>query len=217
MKVISFMLLVIVASAHSPVNERQWIKFIETPAPLYYINQTEEKHPEIILAEYIDIRQPLAKMSQMAKNTMTEFAHRYQECAEDVRQRLKRAMEEHHPYRFVRKPELRHQYGMLFNHHGYIVSGLKNLELFLSIELPKITDIQHTPPPFPSCDNWAVVPPSRCDRYLSILGWSTSPGLMRQRENRKRTKYLEEAVHTVVCTQYKYKYQKLLERIDAIK
>ena len=31
------------------------------------------------------------------------------------------------------------------------------------------------------------------------------------------TKFLEEAVHTVVCTQYKYKYRKLLERIDMIK
>ena len=36
-------------------------------------------------------------------------------------------------------------------------------------------------------------------------------------ENINMTKFLEEAVHTVVCTQYKYKYRKLLERIDAIK
>ena len=40
---------------------------------------------------------------------------------------------------------------------------------------------------------------------------------MRQMENKNMTKFLEEAVHTVVCTQYKYKYRKLLERIDAIK
>ena len=106
---------------------------------------------------------------------------------------------------------------MLFNHNWYVVSGLKNLELFLLIELPKITDIQHTPPPFPSCDNWAVAPPSRQDGYLTMLGFSTSSGPMRQMENRNMTRFLEEAVHTVVCTQYKYKYRKLLERIDAIK
>ena len=40
---------------------------------------------------------------------------------------------------------------------------------------------------------------------------------MRQMENKNMTRFLEEAVHTVVCTQYKYKYRKLLERIDAIK
>ena len=84
---------------------------------------------------------------------MKEFARRFDAYAEDIQSRMKRAMERQYPYGFVRKPELRHQYGMLFNHHGYVISGLKNLELFLSIVLPKITDIQHTPPPFPDCDN----------------------------------------------------------------
>ena len=59
-------------------------------------------------------------------------------------------------YGFVRKPELRHQYGMLFNHHGQVISGLKNMDLFLSIDLPKIEDIAHVPPPFPDCDNLAA-------------------------------------------------------------
>ena len=40
-------------------------------------------------------------------------------------------------------PELRHQYGMLFNHHGQVISGLKNMDLFLSIDLPKVEDIAH--------------------------------------------------------------------------
>ena len=48
-------------------------------------------------------------------------------------------------YGFVRKPELQHQYGMLFNHHGQVISGLKNMDLFLSIDLPKIEDIAHVP------------------------------------------------------------------------
>ena len=78
-------------------------------------------------------------------------------------------------------------------------------------------DIQHMPPPFPDCDNWAGASPSRHDGYLSMLGFSTSSGPMRQMENKNMTKFLEEAVHAVVFTQYKYRYRKLLERIDAIK
>ena len=103
---------------------------------------------------------------------------------------------------FVREPELRHQYSMLFNHHGYVVSGLKNLELFLSIELPKITDIQHTPPPFPNCNIWAVAPPSREDRYITSLGFSTGPSVMRQMENKNMTRFWKKLctlwyVHTI--------------------
>ena len=118
---------------------------METPVPHYDMNETEEIQPKIILAEYIDVRKPLAKISQMVHNTMQEFARRYEEYAEHVRARMKQAMEMQYPHGFMRKPELRHQYGMLFNHRRYVISGLKNLELFLSIELPKITDIQHTP------------------------------------------------------------------------
>ena len=116
---------------------------------------------------------------------------------------MKRAAEAQYQYGFVRKLELRHQYGMLFNHHGYFVSRLKNLELFLSIELPQTTHIQHTPPLFPDCDNWAVAPPSREDGYITSLGFSTGPSVMRQMENKNMTRFLEEAMHTVVCTQYK--------------
>ena len=70
---------------------------------------------------------------------------------------------------------------------------------------------------FPDCDIWAVAPPSRRDGYLTMLGFLTSQGPMCQMENTNMTRFLEEAVHTVVCTQYKHKYRKLLEQIDAIK
>ena len=40
---------------------------------------------------------------------------------------------------------------------------------------------------------------------------------MRQIENKNMTRFLEEAVHTVVCTQYKRKYRKLLKRIETMK
>ena len=190
---------------------------METSAPQYDVNENDNSQPELISAKYIDVTKPLSKMSEMVHKTMTEFAQRYQEYAEDICARMKQAAEAQYKHGFVRKPELRHQYGMLFNHHGYVVSGLKNLELFLSIELPKIMDIQHTPPPFPDCDNWAVAPPSRDNGYITSLGFSTGPSAIRQMENRNMTRFLSEAAHTVVGTQYKHKYQKLLERIDAIK
>ena len=90
-------------------------------------------------------------------------------------ERIKRATSATADYRFVRKPELRHQYGMLFNHHGQVISGLKNIDLFLSIDLPKTEDIAHVPPEFPECDNWAALHKSQKHSmaYYSILGFET--------------------------------------------
>ena len=122
-------------------------------------------------------------------------------------------------YGFVRKPELRHQYGMLFNHHGQVISGLKNIDLFLSIDLPKVEDIAHVPPPFPECDNWAA--PHKSNRnqhvYYSYLGFGTDKHGPMTELNRNTSQYLTEAVHITVCNQYKHKYVKLLERIETIK
>ena len=47
------------------MNQQQWIKFVETPVPQYDANEKEQIQPEIILAEYIDVRRPLAKISEM--------------------------------------------------------------------------------------------------------------------------------------------------------
>ena len=49
------------------------------------------------------------------------------------------------------------------------------MDLFLSIDLPKVEDIAHVPPPFPECDNWAA--PHKSNRnqhvYYSYLGFGT--------------------------------------------
>ena len=122
-------------------------------------------------------------------------------------------------YGFVRKPELRHQYGMLFNHHGQVISGLKNMDLFLSIDLPKVEDIQHVPLPFPDCDHWAS--PHRTNRnqhvYYSALGFGKNNHGPMTELNTNTSEYLAEAIHITVCNQYKKKYTKLLERIAKIK
>ena len=92
----------------------------------------------------------------------------------DLTKRMKRATA-NRDYGFVRKPELRHQYGMLFNHHGQVISGLKNIDLFLSIDLPKVEDIAHVPPPFPECDNWAAPHNQTAINMYIILIWDSEP------------------------------------------
>ena len=136
-----------------------------------------------------------------------------------VTKHVKRAAQATRDYGFVRKPELRHQYGMLFNHHGQVISGLKNIDLFLSIDLPKVEDIQHIPPPFPDCDRWAT--PHKANRnqhvYYSALGFGKNNHGPMTELNTNTSEYLVEAIHITVCNQYKNKYAKLIDRIATIK
>ena len=120
---------------------------------------------------------------------------------------------------FVRKPELLHQYGMLFNHHGQVISGLKNMDLFLSIDLPKVEDIAHVPPPFQDWDNWAAPHKSNCNQhvYYSSLGFGKDNHGPMTGLNTNTSEYLAEAIHITVCNQYKNKYIKLLKQIETIK
>ena len=108
---------------------------------------------------------------------------------------------------------------MLFNHHGQVISGLKNMDLFLSIDLPKVADIAHVPPPFPECDNWAPPHKSNLNQhvYYSSLGFGKDNHRPMTELNTNTSKYLAEAIHIMVCKQYKNKYIKLLERIETIK
>ena len=137
----------------------------------------------------------------------------------EVTKRVKRAVQATQDYGFVRKPELRHQYGMLFNHHGQVISGLKNMDLFLSIDLPKVEDIQHVPPPFPDCDHWAA--PHKTNRnqhvYYSALGFGKNNHGPMTEMNTNTSEYLMEAIHITVCNQYKNKYTNLIDRIAKIK
>ena len=142
-----------------------------------------------------------------------------QKYARDIKNQVKRATSAMADYRFVCKLELRHQNGMLFNHHGQVISGLKNMDLFLSIDLPKVEDIEHVPPPFPDCDNWAAPHRTNCNQhvYYSALGFGKNNHGPMTTLNTNTSKYLPEAIQIMVCNQYKHKYVKLLERIDKIK
>ena len=151
------------------------------------------------------------KILTMIRNSLTDFQAHLKQYTTELTVIIKRATTKA-DYGFVRKPELRHQYRMLFNHHGQVISGLKNMDLFLSIDLPKVEDIAHVPPPFPECDNWAAPHKSNCNHhvYCSLGFGKDNHGPMTELNTNTST-YLAEAIHITVCNQYKTKYIKLLE------
>ena len=130
----------------------------------------------ILNATTIDIQERPSILGQMVHKTIKDFQKHIKAYAETMRNRIRRASNANTDYGFIRKPELRHQYGMLFNHHGQVISGLKNIDLFLSVDLPKVEDIAHVPPEFPECETWAT--PHKSEKhstvYYSILGFGTS-------------------------------------------
>ena len=93
------------------------------------------------------------------------------------------------------------------------------MDLFLSIDLPKLEDIAHVPPPFPECDNWATPHKSNCNHhvYYSSLGFGKDNHGPMMELNTNTSEYHTEAIHITVCNQYRNKYVKLLERIETIK
>ena len=217
MKLVLLMLLVVVCQAYTPIAERSWVKFRKVKDPTYK-NPPLHGEPDIIRATDILIEERISKLSQLMRQSVSDFHIQMKQYMTELTERIKRATTKA-DYRFVRKPELRHQYGMLFNHHGQVISGLKNMDLFLSIDLPKLEDIEHVPPPFPDCDNWAA--PHKSNRnhhvYYSSLGFGKDNHGPMTELNGNTSEYLAEAIHITVCNQYKNKYIKLLERIETIK
>ena len=93
------------------------------------------------------------------------------------------------------------------------------MDMFLSIDLPKLSDIEHVPPPFPDCDNGAA--PQKTNQnthvYYSMIGVGKHNRRPRTELNTNTSQFLSEAIHITVCNQYKNKYVRLLERIETIK
>ena len=151
MKAILIILLAVACQAYTPITERSWVKFRKVKYPTY-ASFPQHGEPDIIRAMDILIEQRISKIATMVRKSISDFHAELKQYTTELTERIKRATAKA-DYGFVRKPELRHQYGMLFNHHGQVISGLKNMDLFLSIDLPKVEDISHVPPPFPDCDN----------------------------------------------------------------
>ena len=136
MKQIFIFILVAAVSADTPINNRSWINFQKVKDPTY-ITSPVNLEPDIIHAKYIEIEERISTLATMVELSLREYQKHLQKYTADVTERVKRATKVVHEYEFVKKPELRHQYGMLFNHHGQVISGLKNMDLFLTIDLPK--------------------------------------------------------------------------------
>ena len=217
MKFLLVLLLVGACQTHTPITERSWVKFRKVKCPTYNGSLLHQE-PDILHATDILIEEKLNKISTMISKSVSDFHAQLAEYTTELTKRIKRATTQA-DYGFVRKPELRHQYRMLFNHHGQVISGLKNMDLFLSIDLPKVEDIAHIPPPFPECDNWAA--PHKSNRnhhvYFSAHGFGRDNHGPMTELNRNTSDYLAEAIHITVCNQYRNKYVKLLERIETIK
>ena len=139
MKHLLLLLLAGACTAYTPIAERSWVNFKNVPVPAYNSSLLHEA-PNIIYAKEILIEERLNEVSKMIDKSLQDFHANIKRYTTDLTKRMKRATAKR-DYGFVRKPELRHQYGMLFNHHGQVISGLKNMDLFLSIDLPKIEDI----------------------------------------------------------------------------
>ena len=217
MKILPIILLAVVCQAYTPITERSWVKFSKVKVPTYE-NIPLHGEPDIIHATDILIEERISKLSTIVRKSVSDFHAQMKKYMTELTNRIKRATSKA-DYGFVRKPELRHQYGMLFNHHGQVISGLKNMDLFLSIDLPKVEDIAHVPPPFPDCDNWAASHKSNHNQhmYYSSLGFGRNNHGPMMELNTNTSEYLAEAIHIMVCNQYKNKYVKLLERIETIK
>ena len=216
-RLLLIILLAGICQAYTPITERSWVQFRKVKQPTYENSPLHGK-PDIIHAKDILIEERISTLSTMVRKSVRDFHAQMKKYTTELTERIKRATTKA-DYGFIRKPELRHQYGMLFNHHGQVISGLKNMDLFLSIDLPKVEDIAHVPPPFPDCDNWAA--PHKTNRnqhvYYSSLGFGRQNYGPVTELNPNTSKYLTEAVHIMVCNQYKNKYIKLLERIEIIK
>ena len=81
------------------------------------------------------------------ENDIEKFKTEFQKRIDDTVSRTRHSDQEN--AKMPRKPELQHQYGMLFNHQGYMMPGLQSLQLFLTIDLLKLEDLHHDPPAFP--------------------------------------------------------------------
>ena len=218
MKLIPFILLVATAVVHQPINKRRWITFMQPKVPTYDVLLKPEDFT-ILNAASIPIEQKVNTLATMVHKSVKQFQKHLNRYSENMIERIKRATTSKSDYGFVKKPELRHQYSMLFNHHGQVISGLKNIDLFLSIDLPKTEDIAHIPPEFPDCDNWAAPHKSQkhSTAYYSILGFGTDGQGPMAQFNDNTTHFLAEPLHIAVCNEYKVKYAKLFQRIETIK
>ena len=81
--------------------------------------------PEILSTDNIEVRPQLNRLIQLMENDIEKFKTEFQKRIDETVSHTWRSVQEN--AKMPRKPELRHQYGMLFNHQGYMMPGLQSL------------------------------------------------------------------------------------------
>ena len=127
MKLLLIMLLAVACQAYTPIEERSWVKFRKVK-DLTYETVPLHGEPNIIHATDILIEERISTLGTIVRKSVRDFHAQMKKYTTELTEQIKRTTAKA-DYGFVRKPELRHQYGMLFNHHGQVISGLKKYGL----------------------------------------------------------------------------------------
>ena len=190
---------------------REWLKFDKEPN-ITYDKDDLQFEPELIASETIEVGPSLNRLIKPMEKDIQKFSMNFQRHIDEMVHRFCRTIQEE--LKMPCKPELWHQYGMLFNHQGYVMPGLQLLQLFLAIDFPKIEDLYHDPPAFPNYMEWAAPYLPNIDYYNTMgegyIKWTAYKDL------NDSVSFLDEAVHHKVCIQYQTKYNNLLLHIRQI-
>ena len=81
--------------------------------------------PEILSTDSIEVQPQLNRLIQSMENDIEKFKTEFQKRIDDTVSRDWLSVQEN--AKMPRKPDLQHQYGMLFNHQGYMMPGLQSL------------------------------------------------------------------------------------------
>ena len=105
MKWLCVLALVAAVYAHTPINERSWIKFRKVKDPTYVTVPINEE-ATIIRAKQIDIVQKISNVAVIINKSMKDFQEHMRKYTADITERVKRATQTANEYGFVRRPEL---------------------------------------------------------------------------------------------------------------
>ena len=116
-------------------DTKKWVQFLEEEN-ISYDKADLDFEPEIISAETVDVAPKLNRFVQSMEEDIEQFRNDFQKKTDETILRVRRSTQEE--LKMPRKLELQHQYGMLFNHQGYVMPGLQSLQLFLAVDLLKL-------------------------------------------------------------------------------
>ena len=96
---------------------------------------------------------------------------------------------------FISKPVARPEYGTIYQHKGMLLQNLQCRYLYITIQLPHLSDLEQGIPNFPNCNNYGSLHPSNPDPLLDD------------------TPTNDNELHQVICNTFKIDY---LQEMDII-